>query len=364
MKVIGVKRFDNGMLKKQVALTVEQVRFAEMKSLPVGKLNIAHLESLLASVTVSDPRVVVGPSVGEDAAVIDFGDRYLIAKTDPITFTAERIGWYAVNINANDVAVMGATPKWFLATVLLPEGKTIRRLADEVFDDIRRACEELGVSLCGGHIEVTLGLPRPIVIGQMLGEVQKNKLVRNDRTEIGDDIVLIGGIAVEGTSVVAREKGDELCRLFGEDFLDRVKRFLIEPGISVVRAALLAATSAKVNAMHDPTEGGIATGLHELALASGTGMLVHRDSIFVYPETETICEHYGLNPLGVLASGALLVTANPKETSKLTAAMSKAGFRSSVIGKVVPKKKGIRIKRGGRLVRLRRYDSDELTRIL
>ncbi|MDP2895628.1 MAG: AIR synthase family protein [bacterium] len=335
-----------------------------MKYLPVGKLNIAHLEALLASVKVSDPRVVVGPRVGEDAAVIDFGDRYLIAKTDPITFTAERIGWYAVNINANDVAVMGATPKWFLATVLLPEGKTTRRLADEAFDDIRLACEELGVSLCGGHIEVTLGLPRPIVVGQMLGEVEKDKLVRNDRTEVGDDIVLIGGVAVEGTSVVAREKGDELRRIFGDDFVNRAKQFLTEPGISVVRAALLAAASAKVNAMHDPTEGGIATGLHELALASGTGMLVHRDMIFVYPETETICEHYGLDPLGVLASGALLMATSSQETPRLLAAMRKARFRCSVIGKAVPKREGIRIKSGERIRRLPRYDSDELTKIL
>ena len=306
----------------------------------------------------------MGPRVGEDAAVIDFGDKYLIAKTDPITFTAERIGWYAVNINANDVAVMGATPKWFLATILLPEGKTSRKLTDDVFEDIRRACEELGVSLCGGHIEVTLGLPRPIVVGQMLGEVEKDRLVRNDRTEVGDDIVLIGGIAVEGTSVLAREKGDELRRIFGDDFVNRAKQLLIEPGISVVRAALLAAASAKVNAMHDPTEGGIATGLHELALASDAGMLVHRDRIFAYPETETICEHYRLDPLGVLASGALLMATSSQETPRLLAAMRKARFRCSVIGKAVPKREGIRIKSGERIRRLPRYDSDELTKIL
>ena len=335
-----------------------------MNYLPVGKLSIVHLESLLASVKVGDPRVVVGARVGEDAAVLDFGKKYLIAKTDPITFTAERIGWYAVNINANDVAVMGARPKWFLATVLLPEGRTTRKLADEVFNDIRLACEELGVSLCGGHIEVTLGLPRPIVIGQMLGEVEKGKLVRNDRTEVGDDIVLIGGVAVEGTSVVAREKGEELRQAFGYEFVKRARQFLIKPGISVVRAALLAAASAKVHAMHDPTEGGLATGLHELALASGTGMVVHRDRIFVYPETEMLCEQYGLDPLGVLGSGALLVAANPDETPKLTAAMSEVGLRCSVIGKVVPKEQGIRIKRDRRLVQLRRYDSDELTKIL
>jgi len=340
------------------------VRLAKMKHLPVGKLDMRHLESLLSSVETVDPRVVVGPRVGEDAAVIDFGDKYLVAKTDPITFTAERIGWYAVNINANDVAVMGAEPKWFLATVLLPEGKTSGKLADEIFDDIKVACEELGVSLCGGHMEVTVGLPRPIVVGQMLGEVEKENLVRNDRMEVGDDILLIGGIAVEGTCVIAREKEEELRQTFGDRFVAKAKKFLTKPGISVVREALLAGGSACLNAMHDPTEGGLATGLHELARASGVGILVHRERVFVYSETEKVCKHYGLDPLGLLASGALLVATHPQETRKLTAAMKNAGIRCSIIGKAVPKRDGVRIEEEGMLKALSRYDSDELTRVL
>ena len=335
-----------------------------MKYLPVGKLNMAHLEALLSSVKTLDARVVVGPRVGEDAAVLDFGDRYLVAKTDPITFTAERIGWYAVNINGNDVAVMGAKPMWFLATVLLPEGKTTRILADSIFEDIRLACEELGVSLCGGHIEITFGLPRPIVVGQMLGEVEKEKLIRNDRAAVGDDIVLIGGVAVEGTCVMAREKPEELREAFGDEFLTRAERFLTEPGISVVGAALTAAESAGVHAMHDPTEGGLATGLHELARAAGVGILVSREKVFVYPETKALCEHYGLDPLGLLASGGVLVVAPPEETPRLLGAMRKAGFRCRLIGHVVPKRDGVKIEERGKLSLLPRYDSDELTKIL
>jgi hydrogenase maturation factor len=335
-----------------------------MKHLPVGKLSMTHLESLLASVKISDPRVIVGPRVGEDAAVLDFGSKFLVAKTDPITFTAERIGWYAVNINANDVAVMGATPKWFLATVLLPEGKATRRLADEIFRDIRVACDELGVSLCGGHIEVTFGLPRPIVVGQMLGEVQKDKLIRNDRMSIGDDVVLIGGVAVEGTSVIAREKEEELKNVFGERFAARAKGFLTDPGISVLRAAAIAARSARLTALHDPTEGGVATGLHELARVADIGVLVSRERILVYPETEAICTHYGLDPLGLLASGALIAAAHPDETPKLLSAMKRARIPCSIIGKAVPKRNGIKIEEGGKRKRLPRYDSDEVTRVL
>jgi len=148
---------------------------------PLGKLPAEHLARLLARYTPSDPRVVLGPGIGRDAAVISFGDRYLIAKTDPITFATDEIGWYAVHVNANDVACTGATARWFLATLLLPEGHAPPSLVDDIFDQIASACDELGVALVGGHTEITHGLDRPIVVGCMLGEVTPEKLVRPDR---------------------------------------------------------------------------------------------------------------------------------------------------------------------------------------
>ena len=142
--------------------------------LPVGKLPVELLQGLLRSCRPpARSGVVLGPRYGEDAAVIDLGAKYLVAKTDPITFTAERIGWYAVHINANDIATMGATPRWFLATLLLPENGTTPELARGIFLDILRTCRTLGITLCGGHTEITSGLSRPIVVGQMLGEVRK-----------------------------------------------------------------------------------------------------------------------------------------------------------------------------------------------
>ena len=171
-----------------------------------------HLERLLARAPAGDPRLVVGARIGEDAAVIDMGDRgdrgdrYLVAKTDPITFAAEKIGWYAVHINANDVAVTGADPKWFLATLLLPDGKAGPSLVEEIFSDVLSACQELGVTLCGGHTEITHGLDRPIVVGQMLGEVAKDKLLRKDSLQPSDVVLLTQGVAIEGTAVIAREK--------------------------------------------------------------------------------------------------------------------------------------------------------------
>jgi hydrogenase expression/formation protein HypE len=174
--------------------------------LPVGKLPIRTLERLLKRNKITDPRVIVGPGIGEDAAVIDTGnDRYLIAKTDPITFTADQIGWYAVHINANDIVTKGARPLWYLATLLLPEGLTTEGVAEKIFQDTMKACKNLGVSLIGGHTEVTGGLSRPIVVGQMLGEVEKKRLVRINGARPGDAIILTKGIAIEGTAVIARE---------------------------------------------------------------------------------------------------------------------------------------------------------------
>ncbi len=145
--------------------------------LPAGKLPLPLLEKLLTRFAPNDPRIVVGPRTGEDAAVFDFGDRYLVAKTDPITFATSEIGWYAVNVNANDVAVMGATPRWFLATVLLPAGQATAEMAERIFADISDACAALGVSLAGGHTEITHNLDRPIICGTMLGEIAKERLI-------------------------------------------------------------------------------------------------------------------------------------------------------------------------------------------
>ena len=192
-----------------------------LRRFPVGKLPPEALRKLLVRCPVPrDSRVVIGPRFGEDAAVIDVGPKYLVAKTDPITFTAERIGWYAANINANDIATLGARPRWFLATLLLPEKAATESLARSIFNDILRACRTLGVTLVGGHTEITSGLGRPIVVGQMLGEVEKTKLIRKESQRPGDVVLLTKGVAVEGTAILAREKRTFLERKLGSLVLE------------------------------------------------------------------------------------------------------------------------------------------------
>ncbi len=332
-----------------------------MTTLPVGKLPVEILRELLARNRVDDPRVLVQPRVGEDAAVIAFGDRCLVAKTDPITFAADRIGWYAVNINANDVACMGAEPKWFLATLLLPERRTTAELARSIFNDILSACAELGVSLCGGHTEITYGLDRPIVVGQMLGEARRDELVVNSNAQPGDAVILANGIAIEATAIMAREKAEEVRARFGDEFLRRAQAFLTEPGISVVAAARAAVQAGRVTAMHDPTEGGLATGLAELAEAAGCGIEVNLDRVHVWPECRHLCDAFGLNHLGVIASGALLLTAPAEEADKIVSALEAAGAPATVIGRLIPS--GRFALRDGERTSLPGFPADEIAKL-
>ncbi len=331
---------------------------------PVGKLPPEILRRLLASVPARDERVLVGPQLGEDAAVIDFGDRVLIAKTDPITFTAERIGWYAVHINANDVATMGARPRWFLAALLLPEEHTDAQLVESIFHDITVTCESLDITLCGGHTEITYGLDRPIVVGHMLGEVEKEKLVLASGLQVGDDIILTKGVAIEGTAIIARERSEMLKKHLDEPRIERAKAYLTDPGISVVREALLANEVADVHAMHDPTEGGLIAGLWELAVAAGVGLSIEAERIPVLAETRAVCDALHIDPLRLIASGALLIAVPPDASERVLTTLEEHGIAATIIGRVRPASDGITLHHQGRWIELHYPSQDEIAKVL
>jgi hydrogenase expression/formation protein HypE len=331
--------------------------------LPLGKLRPTLLRELLARHAAPDPRVVVGPRVGEDAAVLDMGDRYLVVTTDPITFVTEDLGWYALVVNANDLAVRGAAPRWFLATCLLPEGRTTEAEVTALFAQLGAACERQGVVLVGGHTEVTPGLERPIVVGTMLGEVDKTRLVTTGGARPGDVLVLTKGVPLEGTSIIARARADELrARGYDEAWLARARGTLAR--LSVVPEALLAADLVRVHAMHDPTEGGVATALWELADAAGVGLVVEAERIPVLAEGAALCREFGLDPLGTIASGALLLALGPADAGILLHALAREGIEAAFIGRVVPREAGVVLTRGGQPGTLPRFEQDEITRLL
>lgn len=331
------------------------------RRLPTGKLPAAHLKAILRSLPRRDPRVVVGPKFGEDAAVLDIGGRYLVAAADPVTFASERIGWYAVHINANDVAVLGGVPRWFFAVVLLPERAT-SELAATIMTDIAETCDALEVTVCGGHTEVTGGLERPIVIGQMLGEVAGPDLVRKKNLEVGDQVILTHGAAIEGTALLARERRADLAGRLPDDLVARAEALLDSPGLSVVPAVRAATHAGTVHAMHDPTEGGIQTALVELAEAAGLGLEVFADRIPVLEETRAICERLQLEPLKLIASGALLLATPPDSTEAVTAALNSSGIPAGVVAEARPSSFGVMWRDGGKLRPLLPADRDEVAR--
>lgn len=336
----------------------------EGRAFPVGKIEAAFLQHLLERYAFPGERVVLGPRIGEDVAAVEMGDRCLVVTCDPITFATEAIGWYAVHINANDLATSGAEPRWFLATLLLPEGRTDKALAESIFRQVYEACLEVGVGWIGGHTEVTHGLDRPILVGTMLGEVEREGLVTTGGARVGDALLLTKGIAVEGTALIAREARERLLEMgFSAEMLNRAAAFLYQPGISVLPEARVIRATCRVNSLHDPTEGGLATGLHEVAQAAGVGIVVEMEQVPIFPETRALCEALGLDPLGLLASGSLLVTLPEAEAPRLRERLLAAGIQANIIGRVVPAKEGLSLQREGQRFPLPRFDQDEVARL-
>lgn len=325
-----------------------------------GKLPPSMLRGLLRYRGASDRRVVLGPAFGLDAAVIDLGRQYLILKSDPVTFTVEEIGWYVVHVNANDVAVMGARPAWFQSTIIVPP-RTAPAVVRRIFRDIDRSARGLGIAVTGGHTEISSAVTQPIVAGDMQGVVPKERLVTAAGARVGDVIVMTAFAGIEGTSILARRFAGEAQRLLGRRERHEAARFNHRPGISVVREALLAAR-AGATAMHDPTEGGVAAALFELATASGRRLVVDLDRIPVHPLTSRLCAHFGLRPLGLIASGALLLTIPKRRADAALGALRRRDVPAAVIG-AVERGRGVAAYRAGKSARFEWSPRDELTRL-
>jgi hydrogenase maturation factor len=315
--------------------------------LPAGKLPPALLEPLLAALP-PDARVLVGAAYGEDAAAIaGRDDECWVVTADPITFAAEQLGWYLVQANANDIAVMGATPEFLTATLLFPTGSTTAETVEACFAQIRGACAELEIAWIGGHTEITSAVTHPVACGQMIGRVARERLVTSSGGRAGDDLVLVGWLGIEGTAVLARERGGELP----SELAERAARLLFEPGIGITRAARQVCEAIRPHAMHDPTEGGLATAVRELAVASGLGALLFDQPLPILEPTQALCAHFGVDVLGLLSSGCLLVACDPADTARLRGATR--------IGRLTPASEGFRI--GDRPLPV--FARDELARV-
>lgn len=306
---------------------------------------------------------MVGAGIGLDAAAIRFDGRVLVAKTDPITFVADEVGTYALLINANDLATMGATPKWFLATVLLPARASTTTTVNRLFTQLHTVCLRLRVSLCGGHSEITDSVTRPVVVGCLLGECAPNKVITAAGARVGDAVLLTKGIAIEAVSILARERTVEIRRRHGARFLARCRRYLTEPGLSVLKEARVAMAAGGVHAMHDPTEGGLSAALYELAEAAGVGLKIEADRIRILPEAAQLCADFGLNPLGAISSGALLICTEPTFERRTVERLRQARIPVVRIGTVVPRRDGVTLIDKGRARPFPRFAVDEVAKL-
>ena len=324
----------------------------------IGKVPEAVLKrAVFRQIHTRREEVLVGAGVGEDCAALQLGpDEVFVLSTDPITGTDKNTGELAVQITANDLASAGAEPVALLLTVLLPvtaDEPMIRRLMKEVDE----ACEKLHIQVVGGHTEVTAVVNQPVISVTGIGKAKKGHLVTTGGAGIGDDVVATKWIGIEGTSIIAREKEQELLERFAAPFVEEAKNF--DRFLSVVPDAA-AAVKSGVTAMHDVTEGGIYGALWELAEASGVGLEIDLKKIPVRQETIELCEYYRLNPYQLISSGCMLMTA--PDGRRLVSDLEKAGIHATLIGRCVDGK-AKKILNGEDTAYLERPKTDELYKI-
>lgn len=330
-----------------------------MTTLPLGKLPPDLLAQMLAQAPVSDPKVLVKPGIGLDCAVVDIGDRYLVLKSDPITFATDDIGWYLVQVNSNDIATTGGVPRWLMVTMLLPEGKTTPALLDKINQQLFEACREKDISLIGGHTEITHGIDRPILSATLIGEVDKDKLITPAGAAAGDKILLTKGVPIEATAILAKEFPERLKDLLPSAEIESAQNYLFNPGISVMRDAQIATAAGRVTAMHDPTEGGLAGAIWELAEACNLRFEIDPSAVPIPEISGKICQAFGLNPLETIASGALLLTAKSADVKAIIQALAEHEIVCVEIGEVQAGEMGVWQTDGARL---NRPERDEIAR--
>jgi hydrogenase expression/formation protein HypE len=328
-------------------------------TLPPGKIPIDILKNVVFKhLGAARKEVTLGPAAGIDGAVLDLGEKSLIVSMDPITGAVERIGWLAVNVNANDIATFGVEPAFLFSCILLPENSG-KKTVETISQQMDAATRELGIAIVGGHCESTPGLTGPIVVCCIMGTTGKDQYVTAGGAKPGDKLILTKSAGIEGTAILASDREAELKKALSTETLSKAKHFYSQ--ISVVKEALIAFRTGGVHAMHDPTEGGVLNGIHEMAEASGIGVRVFKKEIRVQNETEQICQHFEIDPLQLISSGALLIAASEESAQTITGKLYEQNIQASIIGEFLEdKEQRLLVTEEGKTKKLARPVSDHL----
>jgi len=329
------------------------------RPLPNGKFPSHLLADFFGYLEHDDQRFLIKPGIGEDTAAIDMTSAdTLVVTSDPITFVTDRIGYYTVLVNANDIATSGAVPDWLMTTLLFPSGATPSEIL-HVMTDIHSACRQWDITLCGGHTEITDAVCRPVVVGTLGAAMEREDLIDKGNMQPGDRLLLTKGAAVEGTAIIASEFGDRLHGLgMSSRELENCRRLIHQ--ISVLPEAAIARGVKGVTAMHDVTEGGLATAVSELSFAGGCQLEIHMDRIPILPQTASLCRLLDIQPLGLIGSGSLLITCRPEETDTLMQLIEAKGIAVACIGEVMGPGQGVSAYRNGAICTWPEFKVDEI----
>lgn len=331
--------------------------------LPHGKIPVDILkEVVFKNLGVKREEVIQGPSAGIDGAVIDIGNKSLIISMDPITGALERIGWEAIHVNANDIATFGVQPAFLISCILLPENAN-KKTIETICTQLNEAATSLGVAIVGGHCEVTPELTNPIVVGCTIGVTEKGNYVTAAGAKPKDALILTKSAAIEGTAILASDREKQLKKTLDTEIIQNAKKFYKQ--ISVVKDAITAFKTGGVHAMHDPTEGGIAGAVHEMADASNLGVKIFEEKIRIQQETRKICKFFHIDPLQLIASGSLLIAADPKFADRIVKTLQKKEIPAEIIGEfLTPPEKRLLVRKSAKTENLVRPVSDHLWQAL
>lgn len=330
-----------------------------MNKLKVGKLDSKLLEKIIFNnIKLKREEVMVRPGIGEDCAVVDFGEYALVMSTDPITGAASEVGRLAVHINCNDIASNGIEPLGLMMTILAPIDTTEKEI-DEIMKQASREAAKLNVEIIGGHTEITDAVNKIVISATAIGRQLKADIVKNSGVRVGDKIVMTKTAGLEGTGIIAYDLEEQLSSTFSREIIASAQKMVKD--ISVVKEGIIAGKIG-VSSMHDVTEGGILGAIWEICEASKVGCNIYKNRISIAQETKDICKFLEINPLKLISSGTMLITINPDKEERLIKSLDESGISASVIGEITEDKR-ILID-NDKKIELAPPESDELYKVI